>query len=279
MKWQRALRQFGLRFAISLVILGGVYLAIFGWPVHHKRALTAVDKIAALRAKLDESYIYGNTLANFSESSVVAYNDLLQLTSAFSDASSSLATGLKTAPGTVSPSLKTAIQSQIGVQQQAEASFKAISTVLSHVASYDPSTDLGAPALASDMTKIASRASAAQNGLKTAANSQASAANTSAGSSSSLSVGSDNNSLLVSADTRQALLTEADCFGTVASQATAKQKDQTSNTIKRCVAAYPSVLKQVIQNIVQLSFGGSYQQTTQQTVPDLLKQLNKLIED
>lgn len=270
--WRQPLKGFGIRFAISLVVLGGVYLLIFGWPGTHKRPLTPAGKIAAIRSALDETYLAASNLASFDESSPVAAYDLAQVYSQFQVGDKDLQEALKAAPPQVSPDLRKAIQKVLDLQQGAMAEYQSRSTALGKIAAYDPSSDLAAPSVTKSVSVTAQRANAAQKGLEAVAEAKA------GGGASGLGVTTAGEQM-VGASTKELLQKEAACFGTLAKQASAKDVTGLQKSRAACIAAYPALRRTVIHDIARPAFAGDYQKTMQTTIPPLLTKLDDLLKD
>jgi hypothetical protein len=275
MEWRTAAQRFGVRFAICLLVLGTAYLAIFGLkPTSHNIPITASQKVAALRAGLDETYIVGNDLAGFKESDSVAANTLGSMFSQYQNAYTSLQTALSKAPGEVTAVTRSSVRSILTRQKQAINTYQVAGKVLSQIITYEPSTDLGSLDANKNTADLTARATAAQQGLTHAANDTTPSANSGTGSLSVQSADSSN--LIVSGATKKALLTEAGCFGQITTQLNAHQITQAVSTRSHCINAYPALRLQVAQNITQPAFGGVYQNYMGKTVPSLLETLNKL---
>jgi len=275
MKWSGRARKFGIRFVVCLVVLGGVYIAVFGLKPAPKPALVSpTQKLAALRSALEETYLAGNSLADWQQSDGTAAESLDNLRSQFETATNRMQTAFKDTPaGTVTP-IKPTIEAVIDRARKASQSYRASNTVLTKTINYNPSTDIGTLPLDTSLAKLAARAAAAQKGLLKAANSQATVAATVSG----LSVQNNNGpALLVEPATQAALRTEADCLGQLSDQATAGAAVAAAQTRSQCIGAYPALRRAAIQNITRPAWGGDYHDFAQRTVPPLLRQLDQLI--
>ena len=274
MKWSRHARLFGIRLAVCLVLAGAGYIVVFGLRSAAKPvSLTPPQKLAELRAALDETYLAGNSLVSFKQSDGAAFRSLDDLRLQFEKATNRLRTSLSAAPAETAP-FRPAIATVLDRAQLASQSYRASNGVLTQIINYNPSANLGAPALASDLTKLAARAEAAQKGLLKAAADQT----TVAANSSGLSV-QDNNgpALLVSDATRTLLSAEAACFGQLSTQASAQMAAAVALTRSQCINDYPALRLQTITNVTQSAWGGDYQSFTHSTVPLILRQLDALI--
>ena len=264
------LRQFGVRFAVCLVLLGTGYLIIFGLPgKSHNKPATPPQKLATLKAALNESYLAANALASFHQNDAKTFITLDSLTSAYQSSTNRLFDTLKAAPKQLSSTAREKIATVADRQKQLASDTAARLKYFNQVISYDPSEDLGDINPVTETQELLKRATAAQNGFK----------------KSTKPVAATNDSLKVDASaggladqvTKQALVKQADCFGQLASQLEARQTDQATRTRSRCIIEYPQVRQLVIKNIVA-AFTPEQQKYLQATVPPLLRELDGLIE-
>ena len=272
MSWRPALKQFGVRLVICLVLLGGLYLATFGLPgTSHNKPQTAKQKVTALRAALNQSYLASSSLAGFNENDPLSYYSLGSLGGQLKTNAELMQKRLSTAPREVKPEIKQRITGVVERQQKIAADFATSYDILSRVIAYDPGQDLGKLDINKDLEKLSQRAAAAENGLKkTATNS------TPVSSSSGLSVQENKGTpLVVHPVTKEALLKQADCLGRLARQLDAKQTGA-AQTRSSCTNDYSSARKLAITNVIQNSFPDSQKQYMDKTVPNLLKQLDRL---
>ncbi len=275
MQWPRRARLFGIRLAICLVLLGAAYIALFGLrPVAKPALITPTQKLASLRAALDESYLAGNSLAGFSQSDGAAFQSLDNSRLQFEKATNRLQTALSAAPPATIAPFKPALVTVIDRSHQATQSYRAHFAVLAQPISYNPSADLGALALDTDFSKVATRASAAQKGLLKAADNQTTVTATASG----LSVQNENGpASLLEQTTRTVLRAEAACLGQLSAQASAQQTVAATQTRAQCIDGYPALRLAAIQNVTQTAWSSDYQSYMQRTVPALLRQLDQLI--
>jgi len=142
-----------------------------------------------------------------------------------------------------------------------------------HVIAYDPSNDLGSLDLNHNWDTALQRATAAQNGLKTAA-----ANSSSLDAVSGLGVHSaDQADTVISDAARAALDSAASCFGKLASDLQAQQFSMASAQRDSCIQAYPAVRQQVIQNLLKNSLPDSLLQADRARLLSLLQQLDRQI--
>lgn len=275
MQWSRRARLFGIRLLVCLVLAGAGYAAVFGLRTAAKPViLTPPQKLAELRAALDETYLAGNSLASFKQSDGTAFQALDDLRLQFEKSTNRLRASLSAAPADAVAPLKPAITNVLNQAQLASQSYRASNAVLTQIINYNPSANLDTPALANDPGTLAARASAAQKGLLKAAADQT----TVAAGSTGLSVQNNNGpALIVNDPTRTLLRAEAACFGQLSTQASARQTTAMTQTRSQCVADYPALRRQAIQNITQSAWGNDYQSFTHGSVPPLLRQLDALI--
>lgn len=275
MKWSRVAKFFGIRFGICLVLIGASYVAIFGIHSKTKPALaSSQQKLASLRAALDETYIAGTDLALFKQSDATASESLQNSRSQFDTAMKRLqAALLSTPPAEVAP-YKSNLITIVARAQQATESSRAVNIVLTQIISYNPSVDMGQLSFQTDLAKISVRANAAQKGLQKVADNQI----TVAARASGLSVQGENGpTLLVSEQTKTALRGEAACFGLLSSQAGAGQMAAAELSRGQCLHDYTNLRLLAIQNMTQSSWGGDYQTTTKRMIPPLLRSLDQQI--
>jgi hypothetical protein len=270
MKWRALLKRFGLRFAISLVVLGAVYLATFGLHPGSPK-LTPTAKIVALRTALDQTLINSSRLANFKQNDAVSYSVMNDLAAQLAASTKNLDDRLDQAPKDVSPALRAKITEVIARQQQANKDFNSRYNVLSRSIAYDPAIDLGQLDPGKEPSKLAQRASAARDGLKKATD-----GTTNTGSTGLNVTNASQDDQLVSAEAREALLKESKCLAKLVDQINANQPDQATQTRISCIRDYPAIRAKVIQNVIQGSLPTSYQQYLKTDVLPLLKQLDDL---
>lgn len=275
MQWQKLAKRFGLRFVISLVVLGGLYLLVFGWPASHKQPNTPQAKISRLRGALDQTYLDSSIIAGFHENDAASYSALNSLLGQFQTDIKTLQTDLSKAPSQVSTSQRNNIKATIDEEDQAIKAFSARFNILLRPIAYDPSTDLGKLDPAKDTAELQKRAQAAQAGLQKAANDT-----TNTNSTNTLDVGTvDSNTSLVGPATKQKLEASADCFGKLADQLGKKQFSDASSTRTSCIKAYPTTRQQAIANVLAGTFPDSYKSYLKKTVPALLKQFDTQIKN
>lgn len=271
--WRQKLQPFAIRFIICFVIVGVAYAGVANLT-HHKRPLTSTQKVAALRAALDQIYISGNQLANFYQSDTVTASALAQQFSQFQTVITSLSVTLKTAPSPqVGTTQRQQIQGLLDSQKTVIAAYKLAWAVIAKPLTYEPAGDLGSLDPKTDTAKLTARATAAQNGLLKAAD------NTATVASSSSSLVAQNTQVaptLLDATTKQALQKSAVCFGQIASQLTNHQISQATATRADCISAYPVLRASLVQNLLSTSFNDNYRRTLKDSIPPLLKQLDKV---
>lgn len=272
------LKRFGIRFGISLVVLGTIYGLIFGFSLHRKRPLTTSQKVVVLRTALDQTLIDSNTLLHYSGQNATSADVLTALNSQLNGDSTKLQTALKQAPSTVKSSLRSSIQAVIKAQMAENNAFSKASKVLLKPIAYDPESDLGNLDLNHNRDELLTRATGAQNGLKTAAT------NTTLMDSSANSLGlaqpGQNPAAavtVVSSSTKANLLTSAKCFGQLVTELQANQVAKAGQTRTSCIQNYPAIRVTVIENLLQDSLSPDYKAALKTTVPDLLKQLDVII--
>ena len=274
--WTALLRRFGLRFIASLVVLGVIYGLIFGFSLgtpHKPR--TPSQKVAALRSALDQTYIDSNTLAHVTQNNAASYSVLTAVSGQWQTDIAAAQTALKAAVSYLPTPVHNSAQSLITTQQEAFHRYSSSYKVLSHVIAYDPATDLGRLDINHNRDSLLQRATAAQNGLKTAANSAATL--DSGVSSGNLDVQqSGQPQAVISGTTQKALSGGANCFGTLADDLQSQQA-AASQQRDSCIQAYPAVRKQAMQNVLGNSLPESFLQAYQAQLLPLLHQLDQLI--
>lgn len=275
MKVARGVRQFAIRFGLSLLLvtlLYGAFLVLR--PEPKPVAATTPEKLAGLRATLNQVYLAGTSLSTFNQSNAAAFQALDDSRLQFETATNSLADALQQAPAPVSPALRQSIVTSLTAARQATADYKVSYALLGRIVSYDPQVDLGSTDLSRDATVVAGRATAAQQALLKAANDQS----TIVTGSNGLSVqATDGPALLVNEITRSALRAAASCFEDLNRQLTADQLSVAASTRARCTQDYPTVRLLAASNITGNAWSTRYQTQAQASTPALLRQLDVLI--
>lgn len=266
MNWRRLLRDFGVRFAISFVVLGGLYLLTFGVP-GHKKPLTKSQKVAGLRSSLTEVVIIGHEIASYKGSSTLAASDLSTFATQLQTAGSGLEKSISSAPATVTPALKANIRAIGYKSTSAQKLLTDHLTILQHVLAYDPSTDLGGLDITADAEKVRTRADAAAGGLTTALNGPSQAATNQNSGVSTVAALSD--------DLTAKLNDEISCIKNLKSLLDAKDYVKARDTRHNCIASYPALRKAAIIDVIA-PFQGSYDSDLKASVTPLLKQLDTL---
>lgn len=265
-----------VRLIISLIVLGTMYGLIFGFSLHRRHPLLPSEKIVSLRSALDQTLIDSSTFANYRGTTAVSADELTGLNSKLNGDSARLQVALKQAPSTVDHSLRSSVQTLINAQQAVNTTFAKASTVLIHPVAYDPESDLGSLDLNRNHDEAITRATAAQNGLKAAANNAVLLNNSQADSINVQQAGQAPAAapMIVATGSKSALLAASNCFGQLASELKANQLPQAGQTRTSCIQNYPSTRQTVIQNLIHDSLPDSYQQQLRTTYPSLLKQLD-----
>jgi hypothetical protein len=272
MKLPFSIRQFGLRIALCVVVVGGLYLIVHGVHRHQQNAsASAIQELAAMRASLDENYIAGTSLHSFKRSDVQAYLALNDLFGQYKSSNDSLVKQLKSPSKLLTPAQKNQFATIASRQQQSRSELEARLKILSQIIQYDPGQDLKG-SIDSKASILAGRARAAQRGLNKAASDQ-----TASSSSGSLNVDNENGpSLLVTSTTKAALVQQAGCFGRLAEELDGHIPAATA-TRSQCVSGYPAVRALALQNIITPVFDKNYQAYTESNIPSLLRQLDATI--
>lgn len=268
-------RRFAVRFAVSLVVLGGLYVTVVGFtPRSHNKPQTPNQQLASLRSQLDSILITTASLARFHQSDAVAYANLSQLTAGLQSASNSVQGLLHKNPRLLTATENDDILRLTTEVKHADQRYQKAQAVFSRVLRYDPSSDLGKQSVSSAGNLIKDRANAAAKGLRAAAGDATSVAAT----GGELSVGTVNdNAQLVTPAAREALANAAQCFESVANQLASNQPAQADATRSNCIKDYPQLRSVVAGNLLTFAYGPSYQQSIQQRIPPLLKQLDARI--
>jgi hypothetical protein len=254
---RRQLQQFGVRFLICLLVLGGLYIAVFGWHhVSHNLPNTPAAKIARLRTALDQTYIDSSTLTSFKQNDPASFAVLSSLIGKLQTDVKALSTDLQTAPTKVPTSQRTQLKSVINHENDAVNALTSRNGALNQVIAYDPQADLGSLDMNSDSATVASRATAAAAGIQKTAN--------------------DSNFSLVTPVAQKALNTAAACFTQLASQIKNSQLAQAGQTRASCIKNYPVARQAALQNVIQVGLPTSYQAYLKQQIPPLLRELDQL---
>lgn len=263
------IKHAGFRFIICFLIIGVPYTALVG-VMHRKHAITPQQKVAALRASLDQTYLAADQLLHFTESSTVATSELNQQYGALQASLSTLSKSLEAIPPPlITPVQRTSVHSYNDAVSSALADYKLHYILFAEPLSYDPATDVGALNLKTDTTTVLTRAKAAQKGL------HADAQRTLSTSGSSLMAQTnqkDDNGL--SPESRRLLETMSDCFGKLVAQLSSKTIPVGETIRASCIADYPALRAQMIQNLLDTTYRKDYFRIAQATVPPLLKQLD-----
>jgi hypothetical protein len=272
MNWRKLIRRFGLRFAISFAILSLGYLALFGWPATSSKRtpVTATEKIAALRAALNQTLIASGYLNNFSDNSIVASHTLANQVTQLTSANQATQIALKAAPRQLESETRREIQAILGRHEQAIQLYQGVNATLSKAISYDPQTDLGKLDLTKDGDKLVQRARAAQEGLKKTA-SATSAPNSSAG----LNVQRTATAPPISDKTRQALQGEIDCLDQLAQPN--KDVEAAQRLRLRCINDYATLRSLAVADVTTVAFPQEYQATMKRSTLPILRQLDRLL--
>lgn len=273
MQWRGKLKSFGVRFGVCFIILGGIYIAIFGFPLaSHNKPNTPSAKILRLRSALDQTYIDASVIAHFKQNDITSYSTLSTVIGKFETDVKTLKTSLSQASKEIPSDRRKQITVVTNSEDQVIADFGARYNILQKPLAYNPESDLSSLDLDKDAANAAQRATAAQTGLQKAANDT-----TTANSSNALGVGTvGSNGTLLDEALKQTLLDEADCFGGLSTQLTAHQTVIAGQTRKTCIKNYPALRQKAIQNVAQGSFSSSYMKNLEQSVSPLLKQLSTL---
>jgi hypothetical protein len=263
-------RQFGMRLLISLLVIGILYLGGVTLYRHQRYQTTPSQKLATLRAGLEQTVLSGSRLASFSDTNSVAGTTLSQAFATYQASVRSLTQQASAAPiKQLSDQQRNALQSIINTQQRATSSYKSVYQTLGQPLSYDPFTDLANLSIPKDSPKIITRARAAQKGLTSNLD------GTVASSKDGLTAQAGQAPTTVAnSQTQAALVSAATCFGALADQLQVAKQSDASQTRQRCLQSYPAVRAQIIHNILQLSFNQQYLNDTQNTALPLLKQLD-----
>lgn len=256
-------RRFGIRFGICLLVLGAIYAAVVILQTVSRNQPSVTQRLAAVHASLDQSYVDGTSLANFHESGILSGTDLSGLLTQFKDDTAKLKSATSAAHYHLSNSEYASLQTIISRQQQAADNLQARYTPVAQVIAYDPATDLTGAS-----STLQTRAQAAAKGLHhalTAAGQPATTGNTGiipAGGNAAISQAVQNR-----------IQQTANCFDQLTTEL---QKHQTAAANKRrqaCVKAYPTLRQAVIEDVINHSFDNTYRAYMRQTVPKLLAKL------
>jgi len=148
---RQSLKQFGLRFLVCLVVLGGLYLIVFGLhPGRHKLPNTPQAKILRLGTALDQTYVDSSDITGFKQNNPASYYQLSTLINKLKADTTALSTALQDAPHKVAGSEKAAIKAVIAQENDGVTALQARYTVLNQVIAYDPQADLGKLDLSND---------------------------------------------------------------------------------------------------------------------------------
>lgn len=268
--WTALLRRFGLRFVISLVILGVAYGLIFGFSVgSHNKPNTPSAKRARLATALDQIGIDGSIVSNFQQNDATSYSVMEKLFSQEQTAVKQTRQALAAAP--VTSAQHQQAQAIIDSANQALTSYSQRYSILQQVIIYDPQADLGKLDFSTSSAQIEIRAAAAQKGIAKAANSTATADSSSAGLNVDTTSGG---TLLIPSTTKQALLSASQCFGELASQLQTNQAVVAAQTRANCVKSYTAARGQAIKTVIQGSFSDTVVSLLQSRITNLDKQLN-----
>jgi hypothetical protein len=266
MKWRQLLRDFGIRLAISFVVLGGLYLLIFGMP-GHKKPLTNSQKIATVRSNLDQLIIVSHEIATYSGSDTLASTDFASFQYQLKIASDGLQKSISTAPATVTPAMKTDILA-IGYRvDEAQKQFYDHLSILKKVLAYDPSTDLGSLDISRDSAKVSLRAEAAANGLSAALNGPLKGATNQNSGVSTIAP--------LSGDLSTRLTEEIDCMNATSRLIKTSDTTHAREARRTCITKYPALRKAAIADVIS-SFQGTFDANLKSNAAPLLRRLDQL---
>ncbi|HXR50497.1 MAG TPA: hypothetical protein VN778_05740 [Verrucomicrobiae bacterium] len=272
MQHRKLLASFLWRFAVCLTAISLLYLLVFGLPKKAaKRSSTNTQRLASIRAALDETYIAGRSLATLHQTDASAYEALNDLHDEYQTAAADLAKAVQQSPATLTSGEQAALQAIVSRNQQASASYTSTYAVLNQVVRYNPSDDLNLP-LNSAATEVAARASAAQRGLtKAATPAPVKMATGNSGVQTGIPASFDST-------LQAALQAEAQCFGQLASRLNAAHTlAAAGQTRTACLQTYPALRLEALQAVTGAAFTQEYQDYLDQTVPPLLKQMDSQI--
>ncbi len=262
-------RRFGLRLLVSLLALAIIYGGAVALYQHGRHRVSPSQKLAILRAGLDQTVLAGGHLSAFSDNNSIAGTTLSQEFNTYQVNVTNLQTKLSATPlNQLRSGQRRSAQAIIDLQNRAIASYKTAYKALAQPLSYDPYTDLGNLSISKDSSKLITRARAAQKGLTS--NVSGTVAATSGSLAAQASQAPTN---VATSQTQELFATSASCFGSLADQVMAKQ-DNASLTRQRCLQTYPALRAQIIHNILELSFSQQYFNDTQNAALPLLKQLD-----
>ncbi|HWB39070.1 MAG TPA: hypothetical protein VG604_02395 [Candidatus Saccharimonadales bacterium] len=269
---RRSLTRFGVRLAVSLIVLGGLYVAIFGWPQLPKsRTDTIAGRISRLRVAVDQSYIDSLAIAGFHQNDPASYSVMGSLASQLQTNTKTVSTSLENAPSQVTKRDRQQIQDFVDRQNASIGSYNAAYNILLRVIAYDPQADIGKINFSSkDRPVLISRAEAAADGLERAAN------NSTSSNSNILGVGTVGSGASVIANhTKQSLLNAAKCFSALADQLKNRKDSAATKTRANCINNYPASRLAAIDNVIGNALPDSYQSYLKKTVPPLLESLDR----
>jgi hypothetical protein len=250
---RRSVMGFVWRLVACLAVLGVVYLLAFSHPkAASKRPVTDKQKLADIRAAVDETFIAAQQLNSFKVDDSTAFDQLNSQINGFRQALNHLKQSINTAPPSLPQQSRSTIADLIKRDQTAIDVYAKLYPNQSQVLQYNPANDL--PALSATTNKLVSeRAAAAQKGLAKAATQSP------------------------SPEIKQALKVEADCFDKLSKDLSSQQLSSTTLTRQQCINDYPALRLKVIQSLLQPAWGGDYAAYAKQTVPPLLNRLDGLV--
>lgn len=270
-QWKRRLQHFGVRFGISLLVLGGLYLLVFGFKPssHNKPQKTDSQKVAAVRSALAQTFISSTELNGFRGADAIAYDLLMQSQSQAANTTTQLQAALNEASNKLDDVQKQKINSVIGRERGAEANFKAAIQPLAKALQYEPTDNLN-----KDLKdpELLTRAQAAYKGIGEAADSQAAHTSNNGGGLGVNTAGD----VLISDESHNQLQAMADCFKNLSEQLQAKSYDAANATRQRCVKGYPALRQQLIKNVLDASYNQDYLAALKSNSKELLEQLDAL---
>lgn len=271
--------SFGIRLLVCLIVVGGAYFGYRQLFPEPPPLATPYGKLAALRSALDQIYLSQTAITNFSKSGASdasAFHALDDMRLQFERSTADLQTASTSTASLLSDHDTQTVKTILAKARSASAIYKSSYGALGQVISYDPVADMGSIDMTHNSAKLTTRAAAAQKGLLKAANNPVTAADIAA--SSSLSVQSDNGPApLISPDTKAIVLSQASCFARLVEEVSARQEPSAAATRQDCINSYAKVRQAAVQNVIANSWGPSYQNFTNDTIPPLLRQLDNRI--
>lgn len=225
-------KQFVLRLAVALVIIGGLYWLFIGYPSHRNQTKQLPDhNLYELRAALNENYLAVSGLSQIDSQKPSSGEHLKSLRDQVDKTAGIIEKLANEAPASTSGEI-VASSTQLAKDEkdtikQFDSKFGSYEKALS----YNPSDDLGELDIVADKDKLATRASDTKNALEQIANKQ-----------------SGELRIIDKKPVSEVILAASNCFDTLSQQLPANSAEAQA-TRQRCIDEYRQVRKVIVEDM------------------------------